>query len=159
MGEKTKKIIRVIFSISFIFYVFILLRLLFLSRVSGIGTTDLSLLESIRINSNFIPFKTINTYLQAIFDNSMNMGIPIKNLFGNLFMFLPMGIYLPFFFKSVHQWRKFTLLMIVILLFVEILQLFTGRGSFDIDDFILNMVGAYIGFGIWKVKFVRSTLN
>lgn len=103
--------------------------------------------------SNFIPFKTISTYIQAIFNGSMNAEIPIKNLVGNLFMFLPMGIYLPFFIKKMGKVGIFTISMIVVLFFIEAIQIVTRRGSFDIDDFILNMIGALIGFGIWKTIF------
>ncbi|MGX9134968.1 VanZ family protein [Rummeliibacillus sp. JY-2-4R] len=34
---------------------------------------------------------------------------------------------------------------------MEVIQLVTKRGSFDIDNFILNMLGALIGFKIWKM--------
>lgn len=33
------------------------------------------------------------------------------------------------------------------------------RRSFDIDDFILNIVGAFIGFGIWKSKVIQKILR
>ncbi|SFB08017.1 VanZ like family protein [Lentibacillus halodurans] len=154
-----KKAIKVIFSISFILYLFVLAMLLFLNRVGGTWSTDLSLLETIRLNSNFVPFKTISTYIQAIFDGSMNADIPIKNLFGNLFMFLPMGIYLPFFINKANKLRMFTVLMILVLLFIETIQLVTRKGSFDIDDFILNIIGALIGFGIWRTKIVQRILK
>lgn len=29
----------------------------------------------------------------------------------------------------------------------------------DVDDFILNMLGALIGFAIWKTKFVQRILS
>ncbi|SET71599.1 VanZ like family protein [Oceanobacillus limi] len=150
-----KKEINVIFSISFIFYLFLMVMILFLGRVGGTWSTDLSLLETIRFNSNFVPFKTISTYIQAIIDGSMNVDIPIKNLFGNLFLFLPMGIYLPFFINKGNKLQTFTILMIIVLLFIETIQLVTRRGSFDIDDFILNMIGALIGYGIWRTKVVH----
>ncbi|SES18668.1 Glycopeptide antibiotics resistance protein [Gracilibacillus ureilyticus] len=154
-----KKAIKFIFSISFIFYAFVLAVLLFLNRVGGMWSTELSLLETIRFNSNFVPFKTISTYIQAFLDGSMNADIPIKNLFGNLFMFLPMGIYLPFFINKANKLRIFTVLMTTVLLFIETIQLVTRRGSFDIDDFILNIIGAFIGLGIWKTKIVQRILK
>ncbi|MCM3396509.1 VanZ family protein [Oceanobacillus profundus] len=154
-----KKVIKVIFGISFIFYLFALAMLLFLNSRGGTWSTDLSLLESVKFNSNFVPFKTISTYVQAIFDGSMNMNIPLKNLFGNLFMFLPMGIYLPFFINKINKVKIFTVLMFIVLLFIESIQLVTRRGSFDVDDLILNMLGALIGFGIWKAKVVQKLLK
>ncbi|MFD1362823.1 VanZ family protein [Lentibacillus salinarum] len=153
-----KKIIKTVFAFSFIIYVFALVMLLFMGG-RGFTFTDLSLLEYIKSSSNFVPFKTISTYIQAIFDGSMNADIPIKNLVGNLFMFLPMGIYLPFFIKKIKRVGRFSISMIVVLFFIEVIQIVTRRGSFDIDDFILNMLGALIGFVIWKTNFVQKLLR
>jgi glycopeptide antibiotics resistance protein len=55
--------------------------------------------------------------------------------------------------------NTFSIFMIILLFIIEVVQLVTRRGSFDIDDFILNMVGALIGFGIWKTKVVQKLLN
>ncbi|MCQ6276803.1 VanZ family protein [Bacillus sp. V3B] len=153
-----KKVIKTVFGISFVFYLLALVVLLFLGS-RGYIWTDLSLIEYIKNSSNFVPFKTISTYITAIFDGSMNMDIPIKNLFGNFFMFLPMGIYLPYFIKKINKISVFTISMIILLFAIEVIQVITRRGSFDIDDFILNMVGALIGFGIWKTKVVQKLLK
>jgi glycopeptide antibiotics resistance protein len=153
------KIIKVIFKVSFVIYLIALTMLLFL-RNRGYMWADLSLLEYIKSSSNVVPFKTINTYFQAIFDGSMNLDIPLKNLGGNIFMFLPMGIYMPFYITKLTRVSTFTTFMIVLLFIIETLQLLTRTGSFDIDDFILNMLGALLGYGIWKTlplqKFVRQ---
>ncbi len=89
----------------------------------------------------------------------MNMDIPIKNLVGNFILFLPMGFYLPYFMKKINKVSVFSLLMIILLFIFKVLQLVTRRGSFDIDDFILNMFGAIIGFGIWKSNVVQKLLK
>ena len=120
---------------------------------------DLSLIEYIRTSSSFVPFKTISSYFAAMFNGSLNIDIPIKNLFGNLIMFLPMGIYLPYYIRKINKVGRFTLSMIILLSVIEVTQLVTRRGSFDIDDFILNMAGALIGFGIWKTKTVQRLLK
>ncbi|MDL0421813.1 VanZ family protein [Bacillus sp. 7504-2] len=158
-----KKVVKIIFGISFIFYLLALVMLLFVGvmfvGVRGHIWTDLSLIEYIRTSSNFVPFKTISTYIMAMFDGSLNLGIPIKNLIGNLIMFLPMGIYLPYYIKKINKVGRFTFSMIILLFVIEVTQLVTRRGSFDIDDFILNMVGALIGYGIWKTKIVQRLLK
>ncbi|WP_121615521.1 VanZ family protein [Virgibacillus halodenitrificans] len=152
-----EKFIKVILKISFIFYLVALVILLFIGN-RGYLYTDLTLLEYMKTSSNFVPFKTINTYFTAFVDNSMNRNIPIKNLVGNFFMLLPMGIYLPFLIKKIAGLGRFVLSMIVLLFFIEVIQLVTRRGSFDIDDFILNMIGALIGFAIWKTKYIQKLL-
>ncbi|WP_100012420.1 VanZ family protein [Lentibacillus sediminis] len=154
-----RKILKVLFGVSFIIYLLALVMLLFLGSNRGHIWTDLSLLEYIRNSSNFVPFKTISTYLQAIFDGSMNFGIPLRNLVGNLVMFLPMGIYLPFFINKINKKSTFNITMVVVLFLIEAIQLVTRRGIFDIDDFILNMLGALIGFGIWETRLVQRLLE
>lgn len=158
-----KKLLKVIFGLSFIFYLFALIMLLFVGvmfvGIRGHLWTDISLLEYLKGSSNFVPFKTISTYIQALFDGSMNIDIPIKNLVGNLFMFLPMGIYLPFFIVKINKVGIFTISIVILLFFIEAIQLVTRRGSFDIDDFILNTFGALIGFAIWKSNLVQKLLK
>lgn len=48
------------------------------------------------------------------------------------------------------------LTVFVIVLIVELLQFISGIGSADIDDVILNVFGAFIGYGIWKTPFVQK---
>lgn len=89
----------------------------------------------------------------------MNINIPIKNLFGNLFMFLPAGIYLPYYIRKIKTLSVFIISMSILLVVIEVVQVVTRRGSFDIDNFILNIFGALIGFGIWKTKFNQKLLR
>lgn len=151
-----KKFFKIIISISFIIYLYVLAILLFFNRT---GWTEITLIDYIMLSSNFVPFKTISMYIQAIFYGNMNLDIPIKNLFGNLFMFLPMGLYLPYFIKRTKQVSVFSIVFLSILFLIEFTQLLIRRGSFDIDDFILNTIGALIGFTIWKKLFKRNAMR
>jgi glycopeptide antibiotics resistance protein len=87
------------------------------------------------------------------------MDIPIKNLLGNLLLFLPMGIYLPYIFKKLYIFRNYFKYITLFLISIEIMQLILRRGSFDIDDFILNIIGAIIGFAIGKVKGIKYLMK
>lgn len=144
--------------LSFILYLIGLFVLMF-SGGRGQLFTNLSLIEYIQASSNLVPFETISLYIQAIKDGSLNAGIPVKNLVGNLLLFLPMGIYMPLFIKSTNRIGKFIGFMTVLLFTLELIQLVTRRGSFDIDDFMLNLVGALIGYGMWHTKFVQHFLR
>lgn len=86
----------------------------------------------------------------------MNLHIPIRNLIGNVFLFFPMGIYLLYFYQKLRNLKTYASFMAIFIFIIENLQLFTRRGSFDIDDFILNMLGAVIGYAVWKTKFVQT---
>lgn len=71
----------------------------------------------------------------------------IKNLFGNIVLFIPLGIWIPWLFRRYRSWAKLTSIVVLILLLVETIQLITRVGTFDVDDIILNTAGAWIGFG------------
>lgn len=139
--------------LSFLIYLLVLFFLLF-GGDRGMYA-NLSMIEYALRQLNLIPFKTIGTYLYALLTGGMNPSIPLKNLCGNLLMFLPMGLYLPFFIRKVRNKKWYLLLMFVILLAVEVLQFISRKGAFDIDDFILNMLGAVLGFAIWKKGFSK----
>ena len=89
----------------------------------------------------------------------VNADIPIKNLLGNLIIFMPMGIYLPFFIKKTNQAITFFLVMTALLFAIELTQLITRSGRFDIDDYLLNIIGALIGYTMWKTKPVQAMLK
>lgn len=154
-----KRFIKIVLSISFIFYLLALVVLLFLGRSRDYVGEYLNLIDYMKSSSNFVPFKTIITYVKAIFDGSMNIDIPIKNLIGNAFMFLPMGIYLPYFFKKINKLSVFAFAMVILLFVIEVIQIVTRRGSFDVDDFILNVFGALIGFSIWKMNSIQKLIK
>ncbi|WP_404357332.1 VanZ family protein [Cytobacillus firmus] len=148
-----KKIIRLIMRISFLSYLCALTVLLFF--ISRGSWSDMPLMQYMKLSSNFVPLKTINGYVLAISNGSMNLIIPIKNLAGNVAAFLPMGIFLPYFIRRLNTLNSFAVTMTVMIISVEIIQLVTRRGSLDIDDFILNIIGALIGFGLWKMMTAR----
>lgn len=145
-----KRTIKVLVKISFIFYLFILFYLIFLRH--RWSWQNVSILEFALARMNLIPFKTIGGYIAAFFEGSMNSYIPLTNLLGNMLMFLPMGIYLPLLFRKIDTVKKCLLINVAFLFIIEVLQILTRRGSFDIDDFILNILGILFGYAIWKSK-------
>ncbi|WP_339214050.1 VanZ family protein [Ornithinibacillus sp. FSL M8-0202] len=106
-----------------------LVVLLFLGGSRGYVWEYFNLIEYKEGSSNFVPFKTIITYVKTIFDGSMNIDTPIKNLIGNAFMFLPMGIYLPYFFRKINKLSVFAFVMVILLFVIEVIQIVTRRGS------------------------------
>ena len=157
MEKHTSKIIFILVVISLSIYACLLFYLLFYD--SRGAWTSMPFGEYLKYSINVIPFKTISQYIMALFDGSMNMDIPIKNLFGNMLVFAPLGFYLPFFSKNKMTILKcigFSCIMIILL---EALQIFTRTGSFDIDDLILNIIGVAIGFMIFKNTLLKWLQN
>ena len=146
-----RKACKMIIKCSVILYFPALFFILFLFGRHYRYGADGDFWQFVRFNTNLVPFKTIGGYIADLARNKMNFDIPVKNLLGNLLLFLPAGVYLPLFFKRLGRLRVFAPVMIGILLCAEIFQLVTRTGSLDIDDIILNFLGAVIGFGLFKV--------
>lgn len=88
---------------------------------------------------NLVPFSTISFYLTA----NVSPLVAFYNLAANIGLFIPFGFALMLMIKS-----KFLRLALPILAIsgIELLQFMTQRGSLDIDDLILNLIGVYIGY-------------
>ena len=103
--------------------------------------------ERIRLkyHVHMTPFESISGYFKNI--GSVDFMI---NIVGNIVMFIPLGFFLPLFWK---QWWKFWKIAIVAVgfpLFIETTQLFLNR-HVDIDDIILNALGVVVGYFIYKL--------
>ncbi|WP_208586872.1 VanZ family protein [Gracilibacillus suaedae] len=153
-----RKIIKFTLGICFILYLFVLIILLFFENRGDTGT-NLSLIEYIKSTSNFIPFNTINFYIQAMLNETLNINIVIRNIIGNIIAFMPMGVFLPLFIRKLNSVTRFTFFMIVLILCIETTQALTRRGSFDIDDLILNVFGALVAFTIWRSNIVQKLVS
>lgn len=152
-----KKVMNLLIKISFVIYILALCVILFFG--SRGHWTNLSILEYAAMQMNLVPFKTIFLYVRAMMRGTMNLDIAIANLLGNFLLFLPMGIYLPWFFVKIRYVGQYLLRLIPMLFIVELIQLLTKRGSFDIDDLILNLAGAVLGYCLWKSKAVQCILE
>lgn len=72
-----------------------------------------------------------------------------RNLFGNIAMFIPVGLAWPFCFKKLDGIRKVVLAGGGFSLLIELSQLFFYERGSDIDDLITNTSGALIGAVIY----------
>lgn len=92
--------------------------------------------------NNFIPFKEILRY--DIFSQEF-----YKNIIGNMFMFIPLGFFAGYILKLKNV-KPALLISFVVSLSIEFTQLFIGR-VFDVDDIMLNVVGAAIGYFMYMI--------
>lgn len=72
------------------------------------------------------------------------------NLFGNILIFIPLSVILISVF-GVKASKKVLFYALLTSLTIEMLQYWFGAGVSDIDDVILNVIGAYIGIFVYKV--------
>ena len=92
-------------------------------------------------SNNFIPFREILRY-------NITSRLFIKNVLGNMIMFLPFGLFTSYYLKV----EKITLPLILILIAsisIEIVQMIIGR-VFDVDDILLNIIGGILGFLVYN---------
>ena len=131
----------------FLIYCFVMLWLLFGQRISADSQQAQML-----VNWNFTPLKTIRLYLN-ILSKSKNTDLIVHafiNLAGNVVMFIPLGFLLPYIYKKCRKFWLCMLTVLCIMAAVEAVQYLTCLGSCDVDDLLLNLPGAVIGFVIWK---------
>jgi len=99
------------------------------------------LLTNTEINTsggmNLVPFSEIFRY-------DVGSDLFIFNVLGNILIFLPFGYFISYFIKAKKIWPILFVTLITSAT-VEIVQLQIGR-SFDIDDILLNVIGATMGF-------------
>ncbi|WP_458413820.1 VanZ family protein [Schinkia sp. CFF1] len=95
---------------------------------------------------NLIPFNTVLFYLSG----RVAVLITIYNLAANIGLFIPFGLYYCF----VNHRLIFTRLLLIScfsILMIEGIQFVTKRGSFDIDDVILNVFGVCLGYWLYPL--------
>lgn len=127
-----------------LFYVlFIYERSIDLSWIARGGFS--TLVERQEEHLNLILFKNIFHYLQTM-NYATGMRNIIVNIGGHMLMFTPFGFFLPRINKRFQNIRFFIGIALLIMFLIEGLQFLTMSGSFDVDDALLNMIGAIIGF-------------
>jgi glycopeptide antibiotics resistance protein len=77
--------------------------------------------------------------------------ISSRQIIGNFIMLLPLGIYLPVLYRRMKHFIPVVLVCFFISLAIELLQLVTSFRSADVDDILLNTLGACFGFIIYKL--------
>ncbi len=98
-------------------------------------------------NWNLIPFRGIAEQVGFIFAGD-DVARNAFYIAGNLVGFAPLGFFLPALFPQQRRFAAFVVTVALALVCLELAQLMTMRGAFDIDDVILNTAGACLGFWI-----------
>ena len=151
MKPQSGKARRALF-ILFIIYCAAMLLLLFArsSRYAG-G----SYIEQLKMNLNLVPLDTMRRFVYVIKHNSNPHMLRYAhlNLGGNVAAFIPFGFFLPCLFDKQRKFFVFIASVVGTVSAVELTQLFTLRGSCDVDDLILNLIGSLMGFLLWRIAF------
>lgn len=129
-GEKSFKIKKAFIITIFISYIFLVLGATMLGRFEDtIGGINLELFSSYRKAFNFSTFAWRDIAL-------------------NIIMFIPLGFLLPLLNKLFYKPYLTLLLSFCFTLGIEITQLISKVGAFDLDDIFNNFLGSVIGYCI-----------
>ena len=148
--------------IAFILYAGLMIWLLFFqsARIPDYAAVDYW--KQIHDSLNLKPFRTVGNFLDVLLRKeyylekwgsasayAYQVRHAVINLGGNVGMFIPLGFFLPEVFPKLKKLWKTLLTSAGIVCTVEILQLFSLLGNCDVDDLLLNLIGAAIGYGIF----------
>jgi len=100
---------------------------------------------------NLIPLNTIKHFCGLLRSKNYSIfTVGFINIVGNIFMFIPLGVFLPAIFKAQRKWYILFPCASVFISFLEYLQYATALGTADIDDLILNLIGVLIGYILYR---------
>ena len=128
--------IHMIWVFIFLYYVYLILE------TTGIGTIwEIGLYPGMKLQEeiNLIPFRD---------------GISLSMIL-NVVMFMPLGFLLPLLWKEYQSLVRTAIIGFCFSCGIEFCQLFNRRVS-DVDDLLMNTLGAILGWLIWIV-FSRIT--
>ena len=142
MTNKEAKRVRTLGKVLFILYIFFLVYFLFLAEWYGRTGT----VEEYRYNLEL--FREIRRFIT--YREQLGMFAVFANLLGNILIFVPYG----FFISMAAERRGFFKTLFFsfgLSLCVELVQLATRVGSFDVDDILLNTIGGILGYILFAI--------
>ncbi|MBD5479967.1 MAG: VanZ family protein [Lachnospiraceae bacterium] len=93
--------------------------------------------------ANFELFRTIKLYVRHWDNKGINS---FGNLIGNIIAFIPLGYLMPRLHKIFENLFVCMATALLFILGIELFQLFSAFGIFDVDDILLNGLGTFIGY-------------
>ena len=144
MKDSTKRKIRHLGTMLFLLYVLLLVYFLFFSEEYGRVAA-----EERMYRYNLVPFVEIKRFW--IYRKQLGMLAVFTNIFGNVIGFIPYGFILPVIIRKCRSGFFIVLSGFLLSLVVETIQLVTRVGCFDVDDLILNTLGAALGYLLFAV--------
>jgi glycopeptide antibiotics resistance protein len=137
---KNKKMIQAIWWI-YIFLLFVIVVVKFNGSLVELKDRIHTFSSEDARNYNLIPLANIKIQLTHI-----SKWWALRQILGNIVPFMPFGFLLPIVYSKINSFFKVFITGILSILFIELFQLFTNVGSFDVDDILLNIVGIMCGY-------------
>ena len=142
---KKKRINRMVGRVLLVAYFALLIFFMFFSdelgRKMGTGVR--------RMNTH--PFNEIRRFWAMRY--TYGWKYTLMNIGGNILIFVPFGFLIPMSSKNKIT-RNFFVVTLLAIMFsgaIEVVQILTKVGAFDIDDIILNTAGAITGYIVYAI--------
>lgn len=141
----------------FVYLIFVAAITVIPTQMSGFikpNFDDLNLIPALNSIKCFLPRETGKPEMSVLCH---------QNIIGNILLFIPLGILLPFALERFHSWKRLCVFAFCLSLGIEAIQFFSRfLGNFrvvDIDDILLNTLGACLGFGVLCLFQRRNLTN
>lgn len=143
VSRQTKRCIKFGSFVLLILYIAVLIYVCFFSEDYGRDVV------TSYYRYNFIPLKEIRRFY--IYRDVVGIRAFLANLFGNVLAFMPFGFFMPILRSRLRKWYCMLGMTFLLSLMIEITQLLTRVGSFDVDDLILNTSGGILGYLLFYI--------
>lgn len=104
---------------------------------------------------SFIPGYTTIGCFRQLTGTPVEVVICMIQLLGNILLFAPLGVLLPLVSRRFDSYRSMLGIALLMSTSIEFIQYFQqslgARRSVDIDDVILNVTGALVGYAVFQV--------
>lgn len=134
-GKKEASLYKLILFVVLVGYLFLVFAMTGLSRADN-------------FSNNIINLNFLSSYLDIWYSWSLTS---LLLLILNTLMLAPLGFLLPFISKKFDSLRNILIVAFTFTIFIELFQLITHRGIFELDDLFHNTIGAMIGYFIAKL--------
>ncbi len=156
--SRRKQLVHGALSFSFVSYSALLLNFLFFES-SFDRQHSLIFMQSKDVVSDYLtdflnlePLSMILRYTNGYIIGTVSFERFLMNIIGNFILFMPFAFFLPVLFKKQKNFFVFFFTVAFLSFVAEFLQVIFMTGTGDIDDLILNTLGACFLFGILKTK-------
>jgi len=157
LSQKAKRFERIILSFIWVAYMCVMLLMTIPS-----ATYDNCMTFAEKLNDappwNIKPFSLLPQQFHNMLSGQSGAA---RQFLGNIILFIPAGFFPPMLFPKFRKWYGIIIPGLMWSLFIEVSQLILnlanmGNRSFDLDDITLNVLGAMIGYIVYKIIFAKK---
>ena len=163
--EKRKELLRAALACSFALYLVLLVKFLFFEDSFSRGYGLIFLQDSTTVSEylerylNVEPFGMIRRYIHGFMIGSVSLKSFMMNIVGNFILFMPFSFFLPTFYRKQNNFFVFFFTVALMSAAAEVIQVLFMMGTGDIDDLIMNTVGACVLFGLLHTKLGKEFVD